>query len=192
MDTATLTRPRPLTRTRRTHRAGASVMASLAFGVLACSSSSQPHPPDLGACIPTAGKSCGSPTVAGGGSSPQGDGEANSVDGGSPPVGEGGSCGVAHTSLLNSTAACSTCVTAGAGSSAGFDCCAADTACATDCVQVISCVQANCQIGDGTCVSMCELATPTGVQAYNDFARCLGSNCSPQCPMLTLGTGGDI
>jgi hypothetical protein len=117
---------------------------------------------------------------------------AGSGDSGLSPAREGGSCGAADTSLLNSTAACSTCITAGAGSAAGVDCCSADTACATDCVQIILCVQANCRLGDGMCVATCELASPTGLQAYNDFATCLGSNCSPQCPTLTLGTAGDI
>jgi hypothetical protein len=177
--------------TRRA-RITANVAGPLLASVLACSSSSQ-HPPELGRCVPTPTVPCSSPSSPGGGSSPEGEGGVTGAgDSGPVSLRDGASCGLADTSLVNGTQGCAACIVAGTGSAVGLDCCTADSSCSTDCVQIVSCVQANCQLGDGACVATCELASPNGVQAYNDFASCLRSNCSPQCPTLTLATAGDI
>ncbi len=84
---------------------------ALAGGIalLACSSSSD-RPPQLGACVPTHGVACSTPTTAGGGSPPSD--AAAASDSGTEIVGEGGSCTGASEIFSAAAPSCVSCIAA--------------------------------------------------------------------------------
>ncbi len=147
-----------------------------ALALAACSSSSD-RPPQIGACVPTHGITCGGPTTAGGGSAP---GDAAVSDSGTEIVGEGGSCTGAAEIFGTAASSCVTCVET--------SCCGA-ASCPNDpnCVSIAVCVAQTCLANDTSCLPTCEGAAPTATASeYIAFQQCLGQSC-PGCPALAPG-----
>jgi hypothetical protein len=150
-----------------------------AIALLACSSSSD-RPPQLGACVPTHGITCGNPSTAGGGGGPP-PSEAGASDSGTEIEGEGGSCTGASEIFGTAASSCVTCV--------ATNCCASATSCPNDpnCVSIAVCVTQTCLADDTSCLPTCEGASPTATATeYTAFQQCLGISC-PGCPALAPG-----
>ena len=131
----------------------------------------------MGPCIPTSGTTCGGP-AAGGGGSPPGEGGIASDSG--AEEGEGGLCPAAAEIFNMGASTCASCVAA--------NCCSA-TSCPNDqaCVAIATCVAQSCLLNDGTCLTTCEGASPTGtVTEYIDFQQCVGQSCVG-CPLVNAG-----
>ena len=162
-------------------------VTAIGLAAAACSSETA-RPPELGDCVKTGDASCGGL----GGSSGGGAGPTEGGTGESGTISDAaGACGTAQTLLPTMNTACIPCIegTSGTGSS----CCEADLACSGvgACTQLLQCMVA-CASGDVTCANTCESMQPTGVTAYNDFAQCLASQCSPECPTLPQGGTADF
>ena len=140
-------------------------------------------PPELGDCVKTGDAACTTPDPGGGhGAGPGGD--SGTSDTGVIVSG----CGTAQELLASQNTSCVPCVE-GTAEAGGDGCCGADMVCSAQaaCTNLVSCM-VGCSASDTTCQNTCENNNPNGVQAYNDFAACLATNCTPQCP--TLPTGG--
>ena len=148
--------------------------AVLGWAVVAAACTQAPDlPPPLRDCVPIGDAGCTVATGSGAaGGTPGGDQEAGLADGGEDGV---GGCGTADTLLAITNTTCEPCIQG--------SCCQADMACGTACQALIMCVN-GCN-SDATCIMNCPNMTPTGVQAYEDFAACVNGMCmSPECPTL--------
>lgn len=163
---------------------GAFWAAVVGQAVVSCSSNSA-RPAELGNCVVVGDAACTTPDPGGGGGAGPGDGGSSS-DTGTGVEGASG-CGTAQELLASQNTSCVPCVEGTSGT--GNGCCGADMACSAvaACTNLLSCMLA-CAATDTTCQNTCENNNPTGVNDYNEFAACLATNCSPQCP--TLPTGG--
>jgi hypothetical protein len=153
------------------------VIASFALGsgFLACSSKAPVHPPALGDCIPTQEASCGDPSGAvGSGLVPRGDAGAGTD---AQQQASDAACGSGATLIGTANVECSPCIQG--------SCCMVDLACSSQsgCLALLACAEA-CAPGDQACLGNCENQWPAAVTTYDDFAACIGMNCSPQCPAL--------
>ncbi len=153
---------------------------------VACSSSSS-RPGELGNCVPVLDGGC-NPQVIGGGRGGPADG--GGVDTGLEDVAAGG-CGTAQDIVASVTQnpACTPCIVQDQPNG----CCAADLACSSEseCLNLLSCIVA-CNAGDSICIGSCQNQHPTGVTAYDDFAGCLSTVCSPECPSLPTQVNSDF
>ncbi|HEY3821674.1 MAG TPA: hypothetical protein VGL81_31120 [Polyangiaceae bacterium] len=156
--------------------------------VVSCSSASA-RPAELGDCVRVGDAACTTPDPGGGsGSGPGGNGDSGASDTGSVATG----CGTAASLLGSQNTACVPCVE-GTGEAGMSDCCMAALACSgqSACTGLLQCIVA-CASTDTTCQSTCQNNNPNGVQAYDDFAACLSTNCSPECPTLPTGNAIDF
>jgi hypothetical protein len=167
------------------HRFAGTVGIVVTFALGACTShDTQNLPPELGGCVPTGDAGCDHP---GGGLGSGGTGEGGTgtaLDAGTSADGAA-SCGQAGSLVTTSNNTCVPCITT--------SCCQADTACSAvpACLALLQCVQ-GCQSGDSVCFDNCENLQPIGISAYIDFANCMQSDCSPECPNLPTQPTGDF
>ena len=165
-------------------RAAVGVVAAGVLGaVLACSSSSTPHPPMVSGCTENDGVPCTEGAVGGGGVSPRRDG-GNAQDAATGAVGDAAACTGATQIFGGSTTACVACIEA--------SCCLNPTSCPNDtsCSPIALCIL-SCLPADPSCVQGCEAqASSATVTEFLDLASCSTSNCSV-CPTLQT-VNGDI
>jgi hypothetical protein len=160
--------------------------ASLVLLAPSCTSSSPSLPPALGDCVPVGDGSCH--VYTGGSGSPGG--PSGEADGGTEEAGEdGGSCGTAHTVLSVANTTCVPCIV-GTTDMPGA-CCQVDLLCTGNCPALVECEQ-TCS---GTACLNCPNevgATISDLNGYSDFASCLSSQCTPECPTLPPLTQSDF
>ena len=152
-------------------------------GAYACNTEETAHPPTLGNCIATPDASCPAPVSGlGSGSGPSGDAAASSD---AAISSEAGVCGVADSLVSTSNLSCEPCILS--------SCCMADSVCSANasCLALTQCAIA-CASGDQTCIGNCYNREPNGTTDYGDFAACLLSQCSPECPTLPTQAPGDF
>lgn len=158
--------------------------------VVSCSSNSA-RPAELGDCVKTTDAACPTPDPGGGaGGGPGGLHDSGAGDGGAVEDTASG-CGTAQALLASQNTTCVPCVEGTTPGTSG--CCEADLACSgqSACTGLLSCML-TCASTDVTCQNTCENSNPNGVQPYNEFAACLVTNCSPECPTLPTGGVGDF
>lgn len=169
--------------------AGAAWATFVGHAVVSCSSNSA-RPPALGDCVKVGDAACTTPDPGGGGGSgPGGGGDSGGTgDSGGSVTG----CGTAQSLLASQNTTCVPCIE-GTGEAGASDCCMADSVCSSQsaCLGLLQCM-VGCAATDTTCQNTCENNNPNGVQAYDDFAVCLSTVCSPECPTLPTGSASDF
>jgi hypothetical protein len=159
------------------------VAAGVLGAVLACSSSSTPHPPMLSGCTEKDDVPCTGGAIGGGGVSSQRDG-GNAEDAATGAVGDAAACTGATQIFGGSTTACVACIET--------SCCLNPTSCPNDtsCSSIALCIL-SCLPADPSCVQGCEAqASSATVAEFLDLASCSTINCHV-CPTLQT-VNGDI